>query len=155
MIIVEFEKSVSKKKRALMIDAIFFVDQELCHRLRKDYYINIRPVKNLSTKEGIYGDCMDEDDREFTIRIDISLSIEDIISTLMHEMVHVHQFITGKMRSKWVHEVTFDKVVYPHDMTYDERPWEIEAVLWEARLTERYSETKTAIRQGLFRHLRW
>ena len=92
---------------------------------------------------------MNEEDREYTIRIDTSLSIEDITSTILHEMVHVHQYITGRLRSKWVHEVTFERVVYPIDMIYEERPWEIEAAELEERLMEKYSETKTTIRQGL------
>ena len=154
MIIIEIENKVSKKKRDAIMDTLFFVDQEMFSRFRKDYYINIRPVKNLTSKEGVYGDCMDEEDREFTIRIDITLSLEDMIKTLLHEMVHVHQFLTGKMKSKWAHEVTFNKVVYPHDMPYDDRPWEIEAAHIEKTLTEKYSGTKTAIRQGLFRYYR-
>lgn len=81
---------------------------------------------------------MDEGDREFTIRIDVSLPLDDLISTMLHEMVHVWQYITRRMVSKWVHEVRFNKKVYSSDMPYDERPWEVEAHQKEKELKEKY-----------------
>jgi len=85
---------------------------------------------------------MDEGDREFTIRIDVSLPLEEMISTILHEMVHVYQYVSGKLKYKWVHEVVFEKRVYHWDMDYDSRPWEIEAHQKEKELKELYDGQK-------------
>lgn len=85
---------------------------------------------------------MDEDDGEFTIRIDTTLSIELIVSTILHEMVHVQQYFTGNLKHKWTNEVTYKKVVYKYDMNYDDRPWEIEAWEKEQQLKDLYYADK-------------
>ena len=86
---------------------------------------------------------MDEGDREFTIRIDVSLPLEQMIETILHEMVHVWQYVSKRMVYKWVHEVRFDKEVYSWDMPYDERPWEIEAHAKEKTLKEIFDARQT------------
>jgi hypothetical protein len=138
MIAIEFTNKCSKYRETAIIDAVMFAASELFPRIRKPVYINIRPIRKLAETQGVYGDCMDEDDREFTIRIDVSLSLQDMVSTMIHEMVHVQQYLTGKMKQKWAHEITYNKVVYPHDMDYDVRPWEIEAHRLEKLLAEKY-----------------
>lgn len=107
-------------------------------RIRKPIYINIRTIRKLAEKQGVYGDCMDEGDREFTIRIDVSLPLDEMISTILHEMVHVWQYVSKRMVQNWVHEVRFAKQVYSSDMPYDDRPWEIEAHRIEKELKEKW-----------------
>ena len=85
---------------------------------------------------------MDEGDREFTIRIDVSLPPEQMIETVLHEMVHVWQYVTRRMVQNWVHEVKFNKAVYSSDMPYDDRPWEIEAHRLEKQLKESWDGKK-------------
>ena len=75
-------------------------------------------------KQGVCGDCMYEDDNEFTIRLSKSLSLSDLITTVLHELVHVSQYLRG--------------MVMVNDLPYDERPHEIEAHGMEKQLTEAY-----------------
>lgn len=107
-------------------------------RIRKPIVINIRPVRGLAKTAGVYGDCMDEEDREFTIRIDTTLPVKDMVTTLLHEMVHVQQYVSGRLKHRWSDEVVFEKVVYNSNMDYDSRPWEIEAWEKEKQLKELY-----------------
>jgi hypothetical protein len=142
MIIIDFETKCAKYRRKAITEAVMFASKELMPRIRKPVYINIRTIRKLADKQGVYGDCMDEDDREFTIRIDVSLPLEQMIETILHEMVHVWQYVSRRMVQNWVHEVKFDKVVYSSDMPYDERPWEIEAHRLEKQLKELWDGCK-------------
>lgn len=139
-----------------MIDmAIDFAFCQLMPKVRKPIYINIRAIRKLAEKQGVYGDCMDEGDREFTIRIDVSLPPHQMISTVLHEMVHVWQYVTGRMVQNWVHEVRFNRVAYNSDMPYDERPWEIEARDKEKELKEAYDRKYAERnREGMYGYMR-
>lgn len=136
--IIEFQKKCPKHRRKEIIKALWFAKDHLMPRVRKPIFINIRPIRNLAEKAGVYGDCMDEDDREFTIRIDTALPIEDMVSTLLHEMVHVQQYLSGRLKYKSFNTVVFEKAVYVYDMDYDSRPWEVEAWQKEQQLKDMY-----------------
>jgi hypothetical protein len=138
MIVIEYESKCSKKRQQAIDAAVFCAAEALMPRIKKPVYINIRPIRKLAEKQGVYGDCMDEGDREFTIRIDVSLPLEQMIETILHEMVHVWQYVSKRMVYKWVHEVRFDKEVYSSDLPYDDRPWEIEAHRIEKELKEKW-----------------
>ena len=138
MYVVEYEARCAKYRKKAIDQSIAFAFQQLMPRMRKPIYINIRPIRKLTQKQGVYGDCMDEDDREFTIRIDVSIPLEEMVSTILHEMVHVQQYVTGRMKQRWSDEIIFNKVVYRSDMLYDDRPWEIEAHSIEKQLAEKY-----------------
>jgi len=142
MIVIEFENKCARYRQKAIIDSVMFASKILMSRIRKPVYINIRTIRKLAEKQGVYGDCMDEGDREFTIRIDVSLPLEEMISTILHEMVHVYQYVSGKLKYKWIHEVVFEKRVYHWDMDYDTRPWEIEAHQKEKELKELYDGQK-------------
>ena len=103
MIVIDYETKCAKYRRKAIDEAVYFASQSLMPRIRKPVYINIRTIRKLAEKQGVYGDCMDEGDREFTIRIDVSLPLDEMISTILHEMVHVWQYLTKRMVSKWVH----------------------------------------------------
>ena len=68
--------------------------------------------------------------REFTIRLDSAVCISNMLETLAHEMVHVHQFSTGKMRDS---RTDFDMIQWEGEildtakLNYYDYPWEIEA----------------------------
>ena len=140
MLVIDFENKCSAKRQTVITKAVTFAFNQLMPRVRKPVFININTIRKLADKKGIYGDCLDEGDREFTIRIDVSLPLEDMITTLLHEMVHVYQYVSGRMKYKWIHEVSFDRVVYDWDMDYNKRPWEIEAHSKEKELKDKYDE---------------
>lgn len=117
---IEFVTRHSKKNRDMISDALYFAKQQLFPR-HKHVYINIEAIRN----EGVHGDCMHEDDREFTIRYDKSLTPQEIITTLMHEMIHVEQHLRN---------FEFD-----YSLPYFDRPHEIDAHKREVELMEAYT----------------
>ena len=119
MMIVEFQNIKSIKFQDLICDVMEFGRKKLFPR-HKHVYINIIATRN----RGVYGDCMYEDDRDFTIRFDTTLPQKEIVATLLHELVHVKQYL---------HK---EEMIY--DLPYDERPHEIEALAKEKQLTEAY-----------------
>ena len=139
-IVVDFETQCAKYRKKAINEAIDFAYGQLMSRMKLPIYINIRPIRNLAEKKGIHGDIMDEDDREFTIRIDVSLPVEEMISTIMHELVHAHQYLSGRLKHLHNDLVRYEGVLYNWYMDYDSRPWEIEAHAKEKQLKEIWDE---------------
>ena len=119
MMLIEFQNIRSTKFQDLLCDVVEFGRKNLFPR-HKNVYINIIATRN----RGVYGDCMYEDDRDFTIRFDTTLPQKEIVTTILHELVHVKQYL--------------DKEEMNYDLPYDERPHEIEAHAKEKQLTEAY-----------------
>ena len=82
--------------------------------------------RNISatTKKGVCGDVLYEDDNEFSLRLSRSLSLSDLITTVLHELVHVKQFL--------------ECMVMDTESPYDERWQEVEAHTMEKQLRELY-----------------
>jgi hypothetical protein len=58
---------------------------------------------NMSLKLGIYtdrhyGTCIDNDDGGYDITVCTNQSLRDFVATIVHEMVHVKQYVTGKWK---------------------------------------------------------
>ena len=112
--------------------------------------ITVKLTHNLTEKEGAEGFCIwDEWDdlrktpREFTIDLDSSISIRDILINLAHEMVHVKQWVKGEMYEySKSNMVRFMKKKYDmNDMDYYDYPWEIEAFGCQLGLFIRWCES--------------
>lgn len=72
------------------------------------------------------------------------------IKTLAHELVHVHQFQTGRLQSRWVDgqwQSRWQEGRWKNrkDIPYDERPWEIEAREKEEGLQESFFSAENPI----------
>ena len=117
--IVEFESNFSKVKEDLICDVIAFGSRKLFPH-EDDVYINI----SATTKKGVCGDVLYEDDNEFSIRLSRSLSLSDLITTVLHELVHVKQFL--------------ECMVMDTESPYEERWQEVEAHAMEKQLRELY-----------------
>lgn len=117
--IVEFESNFSKVKEDLICDVIAFGSRKLFPH-EDDVYINI----SATTKKGVCGDVLYEDDNEFSIRLSRSLPLSDLITTVLHELVHVKQFL--------------ECMVMDTESPYEERWQEIEAHAMEKQLRELY-----------------
>ena len=138
MVVLEFTRKCSKKRYDAITNAVMFACNNLMPRVRKPVYINITPIHKLTETQGVNGDCMDEEDREFTIRIDVSLPLNEMISTILHEMVHVKQYLSGTLKQPRPGVAVYKRVDYDWEMEYDDRPWEIEAHCKEKQLAEKY-----------------
>ena len=132
MISVE-AKGSGIRKRMMAIDVAYYCLSMLLPKV-KTITIDIQLVNRLREKESLAGDCVWEDSsyrpRHFTIRVDSSTSLQYMLETVCHEMVHVKQYFRGELKDvknnvsqcKWNGEILdWEKLHY-----YDQ-PWEIEA----------------------------
>ena len=94
----------SNKKNRKLVDqaAQWYAERLMGKRLMNSLVIHINLRRNLITKEGCEGTAIWEDDncdppREFTIELDLTYSIRDVLITLAHELVHVKQWAKGEM----------------------------------------------------------
>ena len=124
-----------KVKRQMAADAAHWYAMHLMPRLQNKLFVNIELIARLTEKEKLSGDAIWEDDtcnrpREFTIRVDSTQSLQDMLMTIAHEMVHVKQYARGELKDfsrsnkicKWKGEtIECEKINY-----YD-LPYEIEA----------------------------
>ena len=115
--LVEFEGKYSKTKTDAIFDAIAYGTQKLFPH-EDGVFINIEAIR----KQGVCGDCMFEDDKDFTIRLNKSLSLKDLIITVLHELVHVKQYL--------------ECMIMDTESAYDDRWQEIEAHALEKELAE-------------------
>ena len=67
---------------------------------------------------------MFEDDKDFTIRLNRTLSITDLITTVLHELVHVSQYLKY--------------LVMDFESDYEDRWQEVEAHAMEKELLKEY-----------------
>lgn len=135
--LIEIRGHAKKAIKEEVENAVWFVKDELIPRHRK-VSLTIHFIKNLKDKEGIHGDVLDEEDREYYIRVDSSQARKEIISTILHEMVHVCQYVTGRMKQPCGNTIIYEGESYAWDMEYNDKPWEIEAHTFEKDLYAKF-----------------
>jgi hypothetical protein len=91
-------------------------------------------------RENVYGYCDYTGEsyrpREFLIEMDTWLDQELYIKTLLHELVHLQQWVTGTLRAK--RGKRYYNSINVEDIEYWDQPHEIEAREQEVILYERY-----------------
>jgi len=118
---------VNQPKRietVLLDSAVSFACSYL--QLNVDFVIEFETLKKHQC-----GFC-DYDEDEVIVTIAKRLSQKDIIRTLFHELVHVKQYIDGRLD----HGYKWFGIVYEDD--YDKLPWEIEAYKLEEKMMESF-----------------
>ena len=102
--------------------------KKMMPRLRKlDLHLHIRDIKDADGY--CLNDSTDEVDfsgmspRRFMIEVQRNLSLTDFISTIIHEMEHVRQYVMLELRDMNSH-VKWKTKKYRHDFTYEDQPWE-------------------------------
>jgi hypothetical protein len=116
-------------------------------RLARKCYIKVGIHKQLFIKEGIYGDCINEDTdhrpKEFLIRADGNMNMRSFLETIAHELVHVKQFAKDEMKDLGMGKTRFGKEYYDADkIGYWDQPWEIEAHGRERGLFEMWVDSE-------------
>ena len=100
---------------ALLDKAISFACDYL--DLDLDFILEFKPLKQYQ-----FGFC-DYDEEEIILTISKSLSKEDTIRTIFHEMVHIKQYADGRLINgspqRWLGKI--------HNEEYKNLPWELES----------------------------
>jgi len=93
----------------------------------------------LCAPKGVMGYCLELDNnRQFEIEIDRTMSQRKLLETLAHEMVHVKQYARREFHP--VHDKWMGKTINPKKVSYWDLPWEIEAHGRETGLFVRWAE---------------
>ena len=126
-----------KKQRQVVEDVVKWSIKKLnLHRIRTlNLTFSIKSLKSL------YGQLEQLDDkrREFSVVLDKNVDTKDLIRTVIHEMVHIKQYIRKEMDSEIVGSRMRGKSkTYPYDIKYDDMPWEKEANRLETKYGNEY-----------------
>ena len=135
-----------KKERELAEDVIWFCLETLMPRMRK---LSIELEFTKTMNEGAYGYAyMGDDKKDLVIQIDHKLGriegLDKLIETICHEMVHIWQFATGRLKDnfqgeyKQLSKCKDGKYRNYTKTSYDRQPWETEAYALEGKLAEFY-----------------
>ena len=135
-----------KKDRELAEDVMWFCMDILMPRMRT-LCIDLEFTKTL--EDGAMGFThMGDDDKDMIIQIDHRLSRiegrDKLIETVAHEMVHVWQMATGRLKDKFrggykqLWKCKDGKYRNYNKTSYDRQPWETQAYALEGKLAELY-----------------
>ena len=138
----------TKKVRKIVEQAAWYYAEKLMgKRLMAGLEININLKNNLLAKEGNEGSTIWEDtgyrSRDFTIELDTTVKIRNLLITLAHEIVHVKQWAKDEMYeySNIMGLVRFKGEKIHLELTdYWDYPWEIEAYGKQLGLFVRFCE---------------
>ena len=117
------------------------------NRFLPRHRLDVRIVHRGLKREGVYGWCDFEDDykrpRSFLIELQSFMNQELYIQTLLHELVHLRQWVTGDLRQK--RGKMYFGTTNVEELDYEDQPHEIEAREQEVTLYLEYlSEKKPA-----------
>jgi hypothetical protein len=111
-----------------------------CKEYLKNYKIEVEVLHRGLMREGVYGWCdiVGENcrPRTFLIEIHNRLNSEDYIKTLLHELVHVQQYVLGDLKVK--SSKRYYKGICMEDVEYENQGHEIEANGMEEFLYKEY-----------------
>ena len=97
-------------------------------------------------REGVFGWAWvvppDHRPREFEVEIHNRLSVELYTETLLHELWHVYQHVTGQLKDKY--NKRYWKGIDHSETDYDDQPWEKEAHKMEKVLVKEYNSFLTS-----------
>ena len=139
-----------KKDRELAEDVMWFCMDILMPRMRT-LCVDLEFTKTL--EDGAMGFAyMGEDDKDIIIQIDHRLSRiegrDKLIETVAHEMVHVWQMATGRLKDKFrggykqLWKCKDGKYRNYNKTSYDRQPWETQEYDLEGKLSELYEIMK-------------
>ena len=109
-----------KKERELAEEVVAWSIKKLMPRMKTlDITISFENID-------AYGYCMQEDtNRQYTLTIQKGMSFFDMLSTIVHEMIHVKQYARRELRN--VNGRTMWKKKDHSNTDYFDAPWEKEA----------------------------
>lgn len=134
----------------LLEEAILFFATELISPVRREL-ITVMTDLNAQLEPGVEGDAMELDRHFYRIRVNRGLSLDKILTTLAHEMVHVKQFVMGELKvlvRPRVVEVKWNGEYFDTSASgFTEWPWEIEAMNKEIDLALDFVNRDSRTRQ--------
>lgn len=112
---------------------------------RKRVHVRVVLEKNLRKKEKCRGMAHQNSKRGYIIKLEPTLKPLAMLRCFAHEMIHVNQWLTGKMVD--IHnrgQVQWKNKVYNMPMKYSKHPWEKEAYRYDGRLAQSFIDFYTS-----------
>lgn len=110
-------------------------------KLLKNIHISIKLDSEITRKENAYGLCMWTDHiyrpKKFSIVISDKLSKKMFKKTLLHELVHVKQYIMNELKDCYSGQIKWKRKIYEDTedfVQYINTPWEKQAYSTSERL---------------------
>ena len=131
-----FETTGYKYSQRRCEDIVIWFIGEYLPRHKLDITINHRGL----LREGVFGWCSSESGcrpREFEIELHNRMDVELYTRTLLHELWHVYQHVTGNLKE--MRGKTLWKGIDHSNTDYSDQPWEIEAEKMEEILYNLYT----------------
>jgi len=79
----KFERDIAEKTVAWCLIHFKIDDVDICMKIARDE---------------AWGYCEEHGDNKFTIAVDPEQTLRDFVATIVHEMVHLNQCVTGEYR---------------------------------------------------------
>ena len=130
-----------KSRRILAENVVNFCIKELMPRM-KTLCIEVSLI-SLKGQDAWGWFSEGDNNREYHLEIEKSLTEDEFIETLAHEMVHVYQGSTLRIKdrsSKRFWKGKDGKYRNYNDVDYAKQPWEVEAYRMEGSLLKKYKE---------------
>lgn len=123
-------------KKTLCESVVTWFIEKYLPRYKLDIFVNHRGLK----RELVYGWANIEDSdykpRSFLIEIQSKVDDDFYISTLLHELWHVYQWVKGDLKEKGTKRMW--KGIDCSEYDYEDQPWEQEAHAQELILMKEY-----------------
>lgn len=130
-----------KQQREVVDEVLFWCMKRLMPRVRR---ITIE-VELTDIEPGHYGFCYEQDKKHYMMEIDKNLSLYDLIGTVCHEMVHVWQYHSGRLREcgrtgnwLWRESNWSESMVLCDGMKHHDLPHEAEAHDMDEKLAQEF-----------------
>ena len=139
-----------KSKRRLTEEVIPFCIQEMMPRMETlDIYVNLDKLPEAD------GYCLAITNREFHLEIEKTLTEDDFITAVCHEMVHVKQFARGETKDVNLFTKLWKGAEYLSAYStideYMKLPWEKEAYEMQEILLKKFKK----VQKTLYKHNRF
>jgi hypothetical protein len=116
---------------------LFWYDKNFLKEYEYDVTVEHSHIKEHSAIMHVSGEL--EDPREFTIEIHKYLNGKEYVMTLIHEMIHIEDYIKGNLTEQ--DGKRYWKGVFYESDDYENQPWEIRASTLENTFYDLYRST--------------
>jgi hypothetical protein len=132
------------RKRITSLAAQWYISKYIGDR----YKFAVDFIARGLAREGMYGCCSIVDScsrpREFVVEIHNRLDIEDYLTVLFHELIHVKQRILREHVTRYNKNYWYSRKV-SEDTPYEDEPWEVEAHGTERLIYEEFCKCHTGL----------
>ena len=130
----------------LLRDGVLYFARKLKGFQRQKVRVRVELVKGLQQSEKCRAAAHQNSARSYHVRIDSKLKPLAMIRCLAHEMIHVNQWLTGKMEDlQRRYRVRWGKRIYVQNrLRYKDHPWEREAYRHDVKLAQSFIDFHTS-----------